>query len=188
MSHKLAKKLSRSESISVNGVCVTVTEVKGNSFTFDAVEETLGKTTLGILKPRSQMNLERALGLGGRLGGHFLTGHVDGMGNCLSVRKTGDGAEISFSLSALLSEGLVEKGSVAVDGVSLTAYDVMEGRFTVSLIPYTVGHTTLRERKSGDLVNIETDILGKYVRKILEGRLIGEGQTLTRGDLEHYGF
>jgi riboflavin synthase len=155
------------ESIAVNGACLTVISSGRNNFTVEASHETLKRTNLSRLKVGSKVNLERAVRLGGRLGGHIVNGHVDGIGKVDSIEKRGKSVEIWFSLAKELSRYVVEKGSIAVDGVSLTVNAVNGNRFSVNIIPYTQEATIFGGLKRGDLVNIECDIIGKYVEKLV---------------------
>ena len=162
------------DSISVSGACLTVTSKTDSTLTFDAVAETLRRTTLADARPGRAVNLERAVSVGGRFGGHFVQGHVDGIGVLASVVPEGDSRLMSFAVDREIARFLVEKGSVAVDGVSLTVAKLQEHTpetqplFTVAVIPHTWENTTLRMLKPGDRVNIEVDIIGKYVIRFLE--------------------
>lgn len=158
------------DSIAINGCCLTVVEAARRQWSFQAGAETLSKTNLGDLKVRDAVNLERALPAGGRLGGHFVQGHVDGVGSVDAIEHDGEWTTMWFRVPAALARLMVSKGSVAVDGISLTVVDVEPDRFSVALIPHTLEVTTLGRRKVGDRVNIETDILGKYVQKLLSAR------------------
>lgn len=162
------------DSVAINGCCLTVIEVADRCWTFQAGSETLSKTNLGDLKVGGVVNLERPLTATAELGGHFVQGHVDGVGTVSSVTWDGEWVEMWFEVPPPLAEQLVPKGSVAVDGVSLTVVDVTQDGFSVALIPHTLEITTLGVRQIGDAVNIETDILGKYVLKFLQSRF-GEG-------------
>lgn len=155
------------ESISVNGTCLTVTSTGEKTFTVDASHETLSKTNLNELKKGDRVNLERSLRVGGKLGGHIVNGHVDGVGKVASRRKRGDSHIFRFSAPKALARYIVEKGSVAVDGVSLTVNEVKGRDFTVNIIPYTLNETIFGGLKKGDAVNIECDIIGKYVEKFV---------------------
>lgn len=153
------------ESIAVNGACLTVTSMGRDSFTVDASHETMDKTNLGELKKGSSVNLERCLRADGKLGGHIVNGHVDGVGKVKSIKKVGDSHIFRFTVPKALSKYIVEKGSVAVSGVSLTINEVKGKDFTVNIIPYTLEETIFGELEKGDSVNIECDIIGKYVEK-----------------------
>lgn len=158
------------DSISVNGCCLTVIAVNGDTMAFQAGPETLSRTNLGDLRPGSLVNIERALAVGDRLGGHFVSGHIDGVGTLLSREDHGDWSFFWFQVPKQLSRHMAPKGSIAVDGVSLTIVDSEPERFSVALIPYTLAVTTLGPLKVGDKVNLETDILAKYVERLLEAR------------------
>jgi riboflavin synthase len=162
--------LETGESIAVNGICLTVTAFGQGSFSADVSGETLGRTTLGELSPGSPVNLERAMRLSDRLGGHLVSGHIDGVASVTGRVREGDCIRFTFSISSSLSRFMVEKGSVAVDGVSLTVNSVSRSDFTVSVIPHSLGVTTLQHRVVGSRVNIETDLIGKYVERLLGAR------------------
>lgn len=155
------------DSISINGTCLTVVERRGDILSFDLSHETLRSTNLGQLKRGYRVNLEPALRLDTRLGGHFVTGHIDGVGSIRSKERTGDVYRIEIRTDAAIADQLVEKGSVAVDGISLTVVDVMKDGFSIVIIPHTAAVTTIGLKGPGDKVNVEVDILGKYVSKFL---------------------
>jgi len=155
------------ESIAVDGACLTVVEPGGDRFVVDVSPETVERTTLDGRRPGERVNLERALRPMDRLGGHIVTGHVDCVGRVVSKREVGDFVEMFFEMDTGYARYVVEKGSVAVDGISLTVASIEGGRFSVSLVPATLSATTLIEHRPGNRVNIETDILGKYVEKLL---------------------
>jgi len=157
------------ESVCINGCCLTAVafEGRGEQWAFQAGSETLSKTNLGSLRAGDFVNLERALHVDGRFGGHFVQGHVDGVGQVDRTDRDGEWVTMWFRAPEPLVDQLVSKGSVAVDGVSLTVVNVERGRFSVALVPHTLEVTTLGIRKPGDSVNLETDILGKYVQKFL---------------------
>jgi len=154
-------------SIAVNGICLTVTNFGGGSFTADVSPETLSRSNLGALLPGSRVNLERALRLGDRLGGHWVSGHVDAVGTLKQAQRDGNAWRLTFRLPTEVNRYVVEKGSVAIDGISLTVNSVGDETFSVAIIPHTLALTTLKEAKVGARVNIETDILGKYVERLL---------------------
>jgi riboflavin synthase len=158
------------DSIAVNGCCLTVIEKTETTFTFQAGPETLARTNLGLLKTGSPVNLERALLLGDRLGGHFVSGHIDGQAKLAKIDDHGDWQDYYFSVSKELAAQMASKGSVAVDGVSLTLVRCDRDVFSVALIPFTLKVTTLGSRKIGDQVNIETDLLAKYVQRLFEAK------------------
>ena len=170
------------DSIAVNGVCLTATAVDGCGFEADVMDETVARTSLATLKAGSRVNLERAMPANGRFGGHIVAGHVDCIGKITSIKKeemavvyeievTSDADKNTIAGKAATSAGymryIVEKGSIAIDGISLTVASVSNDSFTVSIIPHTISNTTLADKKSGDIVNLETDIIGKYVEKLL---------------------
>lgn len=157
-------------SIAVNGVCLTVVDVRDGVFTADVIKETLDKSSLGALEPGSKVNLERPVRLSDRLGGHLVQGHVDGVGAILS-REPGERWDVvTVSLPADLSRYLVDKGSITVDGISLTVVEAGADRFSVALIPTTLALTTLGHKKPGDPVNLEVDVVAKYVERMLGDR------------------
>ena len=157
------------DSISICGCCLTVVKIHDDGLDFEAGEETLSKTSLGDLAEGATVNLERSLAVGARLGGHFVQGHVDGVATVDAIDRTGEWVDMWFRLPANMTQLMVPKGSVAVDGISLTLVNVEEERFSVALIPHTLDVTTLGKRNVGDRVNIELDILGKYVAKLMAG-------------------
>jgi len=167
---KIASETAVADSIAVNGCCLTVVEVEGDTFAFQAGPETLARTNLGDLETGSPVNLERALTVGDRLGGHFVSGHIDGVGTLLERRDHGEWSDFWFGISKEIAVQMASKGSIAVDGVSLTIVDSEPERFSVALIPYTLAVTTLGPLKVGGNVNLETDLLAKYVQRLIEAR------------------
>ncbi len=157
------------ESIAVNGACLTVEAPRPGGFTCHAGAETLARTTIGELAPGAAVNLERALAVGGRLGGHFVQGHVDCVGEIVARVDEGTTVRLWVAIPEEYLRHVVEKGSIAVDGISLTVTEVGGGRFGVAIIPHTLAHTTLRDARRGQRVNIETDLLAKYVQRLLGG-------------------
>jgi riboflavin synthase len=166
------------DSIAVNGVCLTVVDVAGGRFTVDVVNETLQRSSLAKIHAGDRVNLERAMAVGDRLGGHIMQGHVDGTGVFLSRDDVG---LTRFGLPLRLAKYVVEKGSVAVDGVSLTVVEAGTDHFSVALIPTTLSLTTLGEREAGDLVNVEVDVLAKYVERLAAPHLARVGEDNGRG-------
>jgi riboflavin synthase len=166
----LASELADGDSVAVNGVCLTATEVSDGSFAAEAMIETLERSSLGLLDSGATVNLELALRAGDRLGGHVVQGHVDGTGTVRATRSEGFSRVLEIEPEPRLERYLVEKGSVALDGVSLTVSALHEGRFAVSLIPETLQRTNLGSIGEGSLVNIEVDILAKHVERLLEAR------------------
>lgn len=165
---EIAGGLAEGSSIAVNGVCLTVVGNDGRRFAVQVVPETLRRTSLGRLAPGERVNLERALAAGGRLDGHVVQGHVDGLATVTAVVAEGAGKRVGLAVEEGLLRYIVEKGSVALDGVSLTVASLTAGGFEVALIPHTLAVTTLGLRSPGDLVNLEVDILAKYVERLLE--------------------
>ncbi|MBI5559672.1 MAG: riboflavin synthase [Deltaproteobacteria bacterium] len=177
--------LKAGDSIAVDGACLTVTGFKGEQFTADVSEETIRKTTLGSLKTGDRVNLERPLTPLKPLGGHIVTGHIDCVGELKDKSSSGDYATLGFAIPAEFQRLVVYKGSVAVDGISLTVAKITESGFTVALIPHTLETTTISDKKTGSKVNIETDIIGKYVERFLSAYKKG---GITEGFLEEHGF
>lgn len=155
------------DSIAVNGICLTVTDLAGNSFEADVMAETVRRSSLGSLGNHDRVNLERAMRADSRFGGHIVTGHIDGCGVIRSMKREENAIWVRIVPPEGLLRGIVEKGSIAIDGISLTVAEVDENGFAVSVIPHTGEETTLLGKKAGDPVNLETDILGKYVEKFL---------------------
>lgn len=179
-----AEPLQPGESVSVNGVCFTVTNPAGRSFSCDALDETLSRTTFGSRKAGSLLNLERALRLGDHVGGHFVSGHVDGVARLIAARDAGRDWILRLECTRDLLEGMVMKGSVACDGISLTISALADSFFEVNVIPFTWANTALSHLAEGDMVNIETDMLGKYVRR----SLLGKEHELDYDNLRIAGF
>ncbi len=184
---KLADETKVGDSIAINGVCLTVTQLTANVAVFDVSPETLTKSALGKLKAGSQVNVERAVKAGDRLGGHIVAGHTDGTATIAAVHKQDKVWNIKFSAPSELLDQMVVKGSVAVDGISLTIANVDKGSFGAAIIPETLKKTTLGKTKIGDSVNIETDIIAKTVKKRLEN-MLGQQQKLTVERLKELGF
>lgn len=156
------------DSVAVNGVCLTATSIGAGGFTADVMHETLNRSSLGALQKGSHVNLERAMLANGRFGGHIVSGHIDGTGTIGSIQKDDNALWYMILADAKLLRYIVEKGSVTIDGISLTVADVQSDRFAVSLIPHTAKVTVLGEKRTGDIVNLETDIIGKYVEKLMK--------------------
>ena len=161
------RSMARGASVAVNGACLTVVKKGPKSFTVDVSPETLQRTSLETLTIGSMVNLERPMRLADRLGGHLVTGHVDGVGAVAAIERQGEFTIVTFDVPAPLGALLVPKGSVAVDGISLTVNVCRKQRFSVAIIPFTLRHTNLRARRVGDKVNIETDLIGKYVQSFV---------------------
>jgi riboflavin synthase len=171
------------DSIAVNGACLTVTAKTEKTFIADVSAESLSKTTLQHLKSGEKVNLEKSLRVGGFVGGHFVLGHVDGTARILSRTQKSGSLILAVEMDEKLARYIVEKGSVAIDGVSLTVNKLEKGRFYVNMIPHTAAVTALEAKKEGDWVNIETDVLGKYVEKLLQ-----TPRGIDKGFLEEHGF
>lgn len=167
------------ESIAVDGLCLTVIEVQGNAFRADVSTESLARSTLSDGHPGRKVNIERALRAEGRFGGHFVLGHIDGVGRVLETRKMGEYLRFRVESAREIMRYVVEKGSIAIDGVSLTINEALPDSFTVMLIPATLAQTTLPEKQPGDRVNLETDIIGKYVEKFVNAK-VNQGVTMER--------
>jgi riboflavin synthase len=177
------------ESIALNGACMTAREIVGRRFLVDVSPESLSRTGLGALRVGSTVNLERALRLADRLGGHLVSGHVDSLGRVEERTPAGDFTLFGFSIDSKLDRYVVEKGSITINGVSLTVNSCQEGRFSVSIIPHTLAVTTLGELSVGDRVNIEVDIIGKYVEKLLEVQeATGSESKINPAFLAEHGF
>lgn len=172
--------LALGESVAVNGVCLTVAERGAGQFCCDVLEETLDKTGLGRKRPGDPLNLERALRVDDRLGGHMVTGHVDGVGTVTALDRKGDDWTLEVACDAGLLTGMVPKGSIAVDGVSLTLVELSAKTFSVHLIPHTWKNTALHALRKGGTVNLETDIIGKYVARHLANMDAGSGLTVEK--------
>jgi riboflavin synthase len=170
------------ESVACSGACLTVVERGGGLVAFDAVPETLSRTTLGGWSPGTRVNLERALALGDRLGGHLVAGHVDAVGEVLARTPEGQGARLAISLPAAIAPLVAEKGSIAVDGVSLTVARAARDRFEVALIPETLARTTLGEARSGTRVNLEADVVARHVARLREF------EPVSAADLTRWGY
>ncbi|MCM1008497.1 MAG: riboflavin synthase [Ruminococcus flavefaciens] len=177
------------DSIAVNGVCLTVTDLTGNSFQADVMNETLSRSSLGSLKTGSPVNLERAMSAQGRFGGHIVSGHIDGTGVISSVKQDGIALWYTINTGSEILRYIVEKGSIAIDGISLTVAKVTANDFSVSIIPHTASQTVLSSKKAGDTVNLENDIIGKYVEKLLNpNEKKSEKSRITMDFLAKNGF
>ena len=176
----LAEGVNVGDSVAVNGTCLTANEVHGEGLVFNAMQETLRRTALADLEEGSLVNLERAMTPQARFGGHIVQGHVDGVGEVLGVTPEGDAEVWEFAAPEAVLRYLVEKGSVCVDGISLTVVAVRVGSFTVSILPQTKAATNMRSLHPGDRVNLEADVIAKYVERLLRPRL-GSMQNLERG-------
>ena len=175
--NKILKDIHLGDSIAVNGVCLTVVDFDKESFMSDVMNETFLRSNLGTLKPSSKVNLERAMAANGRFGGHIVSGHIDGTGKIISIKNDGNASWFEISASREILDGIVEKGSIAIDGISLTIAVVDNASFKVSIIPHTLKETVLGTKEIGDLVNLENDVIGKYVKKLLACQTTNTGLT-----------
>jgi riboflavin synthase len=177
------------DSIAVNGACLTAVTLRDRHFSVDVSPETLSISTTGSLKPGDRVNLERALRLSDRLDGHLVSGHIDGIATIAKKQKDGNALIIAFAAPGRLTGGMIAKGSVAIDGISLTINGLTEDTFSVAIIPHTAGLSTLGAKKTGDRVNIETDMVGKYVYRFLEKRgTTGRAEGVDMDLLHRTGF
>lgn len=177
---KIFDDLRIGDSVAVNGICLTATEINTPYFSADVMPETMRRTSLGNLVKGSHVNLERAMQLNGRFGGHIVSGHIDGCGTVSNIRRDDNAIWITINAPGEITRYIVEKGSVTLDGISLTVAEVMNDRFSVSIIPHTASETTLSERTTGDKINIECDIIGKYVEKLTGSRSGGITEDFLR--------
>ena len=182
------EELSLGESIAVNGVCLTVTSYGDGAFSADVSPETMKRSSLGQLSRGAPVNLERALRLSDRLGGHLVTGHVDGLAMITERRQSGNAWLFRFQVEPSLAAVMIEKGSVAIDGISLTVNDVSENSFSLTIIPHTLEMTTLKGLKVGDEVNVETDLIGKYVARFMTKAGTEKDTGVTMDVLAKHGF
>ena len=188
---KVLEDVKDGDSIAVNGVCLTVTSHGSSYFTADVMHETLNRSSLGNLRQGSPVNLERAMAAGSRFGGHIVSGHIDGIGTVSAIRQDDIAVWYTISASPSILRYIIEKGSIAIDGISLTVATVTDIDFSVSIIPHTAAQTTLSRRKSGDIVNLENDVVGKYVEKLLQPAVTTpktEASSITMDFIEKYGF
>lgn len=182
------------DSIAVNGVCLTATDITDKTFTADVMAETMRRSSLGSLKSGDRVNMERAMLCGGRFGGHIVSGHIDGTGKIISLKREENAVWVTVSADASLLRYIVEKGSVALDGISLTVAAVSDRNFKVSIIPHTGSETTLLSKQPGDCINIECDMIGKYVEKLMglnqdsTGNRVDNASRITREMLIRNGF
>jgi len=188
---KAPKSVRRAEigsSIAVNGVCLTVTKIEKDVFVADVMPETVKRSNIALLNSGSIVNLEPALRLGDEVGGHLVTGHIDGIGKIKSVKQDGNAIWYEIEANDSILNQIVKKGSVALDGVSLTVADVDDSIFSVSVIPFTAHETIIGDKKNGDKINIETDIIGKYVEKFVLGNRSNKKSGISFSMLAEHGF
>ncbi|MRX71062.1 riboflavin synthase [Bacillus lacus] len=187
--HKILEDVHLGDSISVNGVCLTVTGYTDKTFIVDVMPETLKATSLTDAKAGSSVNLERAMAANGRFGGHFVTGHIDGTGRIVSKQQNANAVLFEIEVPDKLTDACILKGSVAVDGISLTIFGLEPGRISISIIPHTLSETVLGVKGKGDLVNIECDMIGKYIQKMMSTDQSSQTKPMiTRGFLEEHGY
>ncbi|HHX60313.1 MAG TPA: riboflavin synthase [Epulopiscium sp.] len=177
------------DSVAVNGVCVTVISLVNNSFLADIMHETLRCSSLGSLKKGSHVNLERAVANNGRFGGHIVSGHIDGTGEILKIKQEGNAIWYTIKVTSTIMKYIIEKGSIAIDGISLTVAKVSEKDFSVSIIPHTMKATNLLEKCVGERVNLENDIVGKYIEKFINPVYIQKPESkITQEFLQEFGY
>jgi len=182
---KVIEDVSVGDSIAVNGICLTVCEFNNNTFSADVMAETIRKSSMSGLKMGSRVNLERAMSANGRFGGHIVSGHIDGIGKIENIKPEDNAIWFTISTTNDLSKYIVKKGSIAIDGISLTVAEVKGDIFKVSIIPHTAKETILSIKKSGDVVNLECDIVGKYIEKLINR---GETSSITKDFLALHGY
>ncbi|MBD8070318.1 riboflavin synthase [Bacillus sp. PS06] len=185
---KILVDVALGDSIAVNGVCLTVTSFSKEEFSVDVMPETVKSTSLQTLKKHSSVNLERAMSAGGRFGGHFVSGHVDGIGKIVGKEPHSNAVYYSIKVKPELIDYMIPKGSITVDGTSLTIFGISDDTFMISLIPHTVSETIIGEKGIGDIVNIECDMLGKYVEKFVKNSHNQRKTSITSSFLEENGF
>ncbi|MGM8364996.1 riboflavin synthase [Virgibacillus sp. W0181] len=185
---KVLEDVTIGDSIAVNGICLTVTTFSSNDFQVDVMPETIKSTSLNDLITGSEVNLERAMRADSRFGGHFVSGHIDGVGEVMRKEKTANAVYYDIKVSTESLDLILEKGSIAVDGISFTIFNVRSNIVTISLIPHTVAETTLGQKSVGDIVNIEYDMLGKYVQHMLRARLSNQTNGINEELLKNTGF
>ena len=183
--HRILEDIHLGDSIAVNGVCLTVVEYDSSSFSADVMNETFSRSSLGDLSSGSYVNLERAMSAQGRFGGHIVSGHIDGTGKIKNIKRDANAVWFEITADPKILDYIVEKGSIAIDGISLTVADVDMNSFQVSIIPHTLDVTTLGKRKRGDTVNLENDCIGKYIKKFIDK---SQDKGLTKEFLLANGF
>ena len=186
--HKVLEGTQLGDSIAVNGVCLTVTDMTDSTFSADVMHETMRRSSFSTIKSGSQVNLERAMQVGGRLGGHIVSGHIDGTGHVSRIENDGIARVITISIPKDMAPFIVEKGSITIDGISLTVVSAGSSQFSVSIIPHTMSHTTLMGKHPGAIVNLETDIVGKYIHRFMETGPVESPKGVTMEMLLENGF
>lgn len=185
---KVLENTQPGDSIAVNGVCLTATDISKGTFTADVMAETMRRSSLGTLSTGDSVNLERAMLCGGRFGGHIVSGHIDGTGTVTEFKREENAVWVTVKAENNLMKYIIEKGSVALDGISLTVAVVGNDFFKVSIIPHTASETTLLSKNAGDIINIECDIIGKYVEKLMSYQPVQKESRITAGFLAKNGF
>ncbi|PAD68349.1 riboflavin synthase [Bacillus sp. 7586-K] len=186
--NKIIEDMSIGDSVAVNGVCLTVTEFHADSFAVDVMPETVKHTSLSMLKNGSRVNLERAMSAHGRFGGHFVSGHVDGVGKIVKKQRVSNAVYFELEVDEQLTDTLIYKGSITIDGISLTIFGLEKDKVTVSIIPHTLSDTILGLKNVGDIVNIECDMIGKYLKKFINQQEVTKSSTLNLSFLKENGF
>ncbi len=186
--NKIFSDMHLGDSIAVNGVCLTVTDFGSGVFKADIMNETLSRSSLGALKNGSHVNLERAMAANGRFGGHIVSGHIDGTGTVARIKNDGIAVWYTIIASPEIMRYIVEKGSIAIDGISLTVAEVTDKSFSVSIIPHTAEQTILSEKKTGDVVNLENDIVGKYVERLMTPAADNQKSSISLDFLARHGY
>lgn len=184
---RVLQDIKAGDSIAVNGICLTAVEFTGSAFMADVMHETVSRTSLSQLRPGSPVNLERAMQLNGRFGGHIVTGHIDGTGTIVRIQRDSIAVWYTIKTDAAIMRYIIKKGSVAIDGISLTVADLSADNFRVSVIPHTLEHTALAAKKLNHMVNLENDCVGKYIEKLLFGEKEASSK-ITREFLAGYGY
>lgn len=188
---KIFEDLSLGDSVSVNGVCLTAKSISGNIFQADVMNETLHRSSLGKLKKGAKVNLERAMAANGRFGGHMVAGHVDATGEIIGIRQDDNAVWFTIKAPQSVMKYCIEKGSIALDGISLTIVEITQNTISVSMIPHTIGNTNFGFKKPGDIVNLENDMVGKYIDKLLhfeECQPKEKSSEITMETLRNAGF
>jgi len=180
--------LKLGDSVAVNGICLTASAIFGKQFSADVMPETLDRTALGVLSSGSSVNLERAMSANGRFGGHIVSGHIDGVGRILQVQPDDNAVRVRIAAEDSILRYVIQKGSIAIDGISLTVADLDSGGFTVSIIPHTGAETTLLSKRPGELVNLENDMIGKYVERLMMPLNEDSQSKITYEFLAEHGF
>lgn len=185
---KIVDDMNLGDSIAVNGVCLTVTQFTTTAFSVDVMPETVKSTSLNTLKQGSRVNLERAMAANGRFGGHIVSGHVDGMAKIVKKQRVSNAVYYELQLDEALTDTLIHKGSITIDGISLTIFGLEKEKVVISIIPHTLSETILGSKDVGDIVNIECDMLGKYIKKFLNQQISPKNSSLSKSFLEENGF